>query len=134
VRSEGVRLDDAAPVGIECYRSPLTDALSPMVFVGKAPSGPSHVRHFHRFERGDDIVADPARVRNLRVRADPNSLVNAVAEVFGELAEEVAVNLRASPGTSTDSWIFCATATGTAIATTSRVKLAKSERTSGDPA
>jgi hypothetical protein len=69
-----------------------------MVFVGKAPAGPAHVRHLYSFERGDDIVADPARVRNLRVRADPNSLVNAVAEVFGELAEEVAVNLRASPG------------------------------------
>ena len=69
-----------------------------MVFVCEAPAGPAHVRHLYRFERSDDIIANPARVRNLGVRADPDSFVNTVAEVLGELAEEIAVNLRAGLG------------------------------------
>ena len=98
VRSEGIRLDYAAPVGIECYRSLRTDAFAPVVFVCEAPAGPAHVRHFYRFERSDDIIANPARVRNFGVRADPDSFVNTVAEVLCKLAEEIAVNLRTGLG------------------------------------
>ena len=63
-------------LGIECYRSLRTDAFAPVVFVCEAPAGPAHVRHFYRFERSDDIIANPARVRNFGVRADPDSFVN----------------------------------------------------------
>lgn len=84
-------------------------------------------------KRSNDVVTDPACVWNLGVGADPDAFVNTVAEVFGELAEEVAVNLRVLE-TSTGIWTFCAAATGTVTATASRVKLARSERTSEDPA
>src|SRR5262245_8529725 len=96
--SESVWLDYAAPVGIECYGSLRADAFAPVIFIGEASAGPAHVGHLQCFECGDNVVTDSARVWNLGICADPDAFVNTVAEVFGELAEEVAVNLRAGLG------------------------------------
>ena len=71
---------------------------APVVFVGEAPARPAHVRHLDRLERGNDVVANAAGVWNRRVGADPDPFINAVAEVLGELAENVAVDLRAGLG------------------------------------
>ena len=78
------------------------DAVAPVVFVGEAAARPADVRHLQRLERGDDVVADAARVRDAGVRADPDALVDAVAEMLGELAEDVAVDLRPGFDASTD--------------------------------
>jgi len=80
-------------VTVRCGPTPLRQWYS-----SEAPAGPAHVRHFYRFERSDDIIANPARVRNFGVRADPDSFVNTVAEVLCKLAEEIAVNLRTGLG------------------------------------
>ena len=95
VRPERVRLDDAAPVGIDLRRARRTDAFAPVVVVGEAAARPPHVRHLQRLECRDDVVADAARVGDGRAGTDPHALVDALAQVLGELAEEVAVDLRA---------------------------------------
>jgi hypothetical protein len=98
----------------------------------EAASRPAHVRHVYRFEHCDDIVTDSARGWDFGVDADPNSFVNAVAEVFGKLVEMLrsifAPVLVASTAIST----FCAYVTG--MVTANRIKQAKSARTSEDPA
>ncbi|EEF21909.1 conserved hypothetical protein, partial [Ricinus communis] len=66
-----------------------------MVFVGEAAAGPAHVRHLDRFQRRHHVVADAARVGDGRIAADPDAAVDAVSKVFGELAEDVAVDDRA---------------------------------------
>ena len=71
------------------------DALAPVIFVGEAAARPADVRHLDRLQRGDDVVADAARIGDRRIGADPYAFVNAVAEMLGELAEDVAVDLRA---------------------------------------
>jgi hypothetical protein len=91
-------LDYAAPVGIECYCSLRSDAFAPVIFIGETAARPAHVRHLYPFERSDDITANPPRVRNFGVGADPDAFVDAMAEVFGKLAEYVAVDLRARFG------------------------------------
>src|SRR5262249_289909 len=95
VRSESVRLDHAAPVRIErdCTLVGWPNSVPPVVFVGKASAGPAHVRHLNRLQRGDDIVANSASVRNRGVRAHPDSLVDAMSKMFRELSEKVAINL-----------------------------------------
>ena len=71
------------------------DSVAPVVLVGEAAARPADVRHLERLQRGDDVVADAAGVGDGRVGADPDAFVDAVAEVFGELAEDIAVDLRA---------------------------------------
>src|SRR5690242_15964940 len=94
VRAEGIGFNDAAPVRIESYRSVGTDAVAPVISVGKAAAGPPHVRNLQRLECSDDVVADAARVRDFGVRTDPDAVVNPVPEMLRELAEKIAVNGR----------------------------------------
>ena len=98
MRAKGVRLDDAAPVGIEGHRSRRSDAVAPVVFIRKATAGPANVRNLNGFQRSDDIIADATRVRDFGIRTDPYPLINSVSEMLGELAEEVAVDLGAGFG------------------------------------
>ncbi len=100
VRPETVRLGHAAPVRIERdgARAGRSDAVAPVVFVGEAAAGPANVGDLERLERGHDVVADAAGIWDGGRGADPDALVHAVAEVFGELAEDVAVDLRAGFG------------------------------------
>ncbi len=74
------------------------DALAPVIFVGKAAAGPANVRHLDRFQRRHDVVANAASVWDLGIGPDPNAFVNAVAQMLGELPENVAVDLRAGFG------------------------------------
>ena len=76
VRAEAVRLGHAAPVRVERDGSPIhrTDALAPVVLVGETAARPADVRHLQRLQRGDDVVADAARVGDRRVGADPDAL------------------------------------------------------------
>ena len=94
MRAECVRLDHSAPVGIECCGS-LTDAVAPVVVVGKAAARPADVRHLKRLERGDHVIANAARVRDRGIWTDPYAIVDAVPEMLSKLAKNVAINLRA---------------------------------------
>ncbi len=98
MRSEGVRLNDAAPIRIECCGSLATYPFAPVIFIGETPARPPHVWNFQRFECGDNVIADAACIWNSGIRADPDSFVDAVTQMFCELAEEVTVNFRAGLG------------------------------------
>jgi hypothetical protein len=69
-----------------------------MVFVSEATTWPADVWYFQSLKRSHNIVANASRVRDVGIRTNPDTLVNAMAEVFGELAEDVAVDLRARLG------------------------------------
>jgi hypothetical protein len=64
-----------------------------MIFVGKAPSGIPNIRHFDRSERIYDIISNTPGVGDLGILSNPDAAINAVAEMFGELAENVTVDL-----------------------------------------
>ena len=64
----------------------VADAVAPVVLVGEAAAGPAQHRHAELLERGDDVVAEAARVGDRRVLADPDAFVDQAAEVLGELA------------------------------------------------
>jgi hypothetical protein len=98
VRAESVGLDHAAPVGVQRYGSLSTDAVPPMVFVGKATARPADVGNLDRLKSSHNVIANAACVRDRGIRANPDSVVNPMAEMLGELSENVAVDLRRCPG------------------------------------
>jgi hypothetical protein len=69
-----------------------------VILIGEAAPGPTNVRHFDRFQGANDIVANATSVRDLGIRPDPNTFVNAVSKMLGELPENVTVDLGASFG------------------------------------
>src|SRR5699024_1584853 len=96
VGAEGVVLDDVAPVRVH-HPGPLlarTDAVPPVVVVGEAAAGPAQVRDLQRAQRGDHVVADAARVRDLGVLPHEEAAVDAAPQVLGEMAVEVAADGR----------------------------------------
>src|ERR1035437_4080169 len=98
MRSKRVRLGHSAPVGVESHGPLRADTLSPVVFIGKAAAGPANVRHLYRFQGANHIVANPASIRDFGIRPDPNTFIHAVAKMFSELPENVAVDLRSGLG------------------------------------
>ena len=68
------------------------DAVAPVVVVGKAAAGPAEVRNVDRLEGVDDVGPHAAGVGDLRFFADPDAVVDAAAEVLGELAVEMAAD------------------------------------------
>src|SRR5690606_35285535 len=97
VGAEAVGLGHAAPVGVDLDPALVarTDAVAPVVLVGETAAGPAHHRHLQLLQRRDHVVAVAAGVGDLRILAHPDAAVDAVAQVFGELAEEVAAHLGA---------------------------------------
>ena len=95
MRAEGVGLD-LAPGVIAHPRAffARTDAVAPVVGVGETAARPAEIRDLDRAQGGDDVGAETADVGDGRVLADPEALVHAAAEVLGELAENVAADLR----------------------------------------
>ena len=94
VRAELVGLRRVVPpdVGAERPLVARADAVAPMVAVGKAAAGPAEIRDFNFLERGDNVVAHAAGVRELCVFADPQAVVNAAAQMLGEMSVDVAVD------------------------------------------
>ena len=96
--SKRVRLNHAAPVGIERYRSRTANSVAPVVFVCETPAWPANVWHMDRLQRLNDIVANAAGIGDCRVRPDPYPIIDAMSQMLGELAENIAVDLRAGLG------------------------------------
>src|SRR6185436_12234399 len=94
VRAEMIVLHHAAPVRVDHRRPrlPRADAVAPMVLVGKTAAGPADLRRLDLFQRSDDVVADAAGVRNRRVFAHPDALVDAMAEMLREMAVDVGID------------------------------------------
>jgi hypothetical protein len=68
-----------------------------VVLLREATARPAHDRYPQALERRDDVVANAALVRDRRVLADPDALVDAAAEVLGEVAVDVALDGRTRP-------------------------------------
>src|SRR5438270_246047 len=85
--SKSIRLDNAAPIWIQRYRPFVfwPNAITPVVFICKAAARPAHVRNFYGFKSSYNVVADAARIRDGRIWPNPNTLINAMAEMLGEL-------------------------------------------------
>lgn len=85
---------NASPMSVEDGRALFAraDAVLPMVFIGETTARPAQDGDLDFFESGDDVIANAAPVRNCAVFADPKTLVDASAEMFGKLAVDVAVN------------------------------------------
>ncbi len=97
VSAERVGFRHPSPVGVEgrrprCARA---DAITPMVLIGEATAGPAHQRHVQVAQSRDDVVAEAMRIGDGRVLANPDAFVDSPAQVFRELAVDVAVDLRA---------------------------------------
>ena len=88
VRAEAVVLDGAAPVVVHHLRALLagTDAVHPVVFVGKAAAGPAQDGHAELLQGVEHVGAVALDVGYRRVLAHPQAAVDAGAQVFGKLA------------------------------------------------
>src|SRR5437868_1469529 len=91
--SESVRLNHTTPVRIKRHRSLWTNAFAPVVFVSKATAWPADVWDLQCLQRGNHVVAHAPCVRDVGIGANPDPLVNSMAQMFRELAEDVAVDL-----------------------------------------
>src|SRR5215469_190427 len=98
LRAESIWLNDTAPAGIEPGHSFRAYAVAPVILIGEAAAWPANVWHLERLQRGDHIVADAEGVRDRGVWTNPNSVVNAVAEMFSKLTEDIAVDFLAGLG------------------------------------
>ena len=94
VRAHGIRLFHAAPVGVDLGRAlgARADAILPVVFIGKATARPAHQGHMQLFQRAQHVVAPALGIRNGGFRADPHALVDARAQMFGELPVHILVD------------------------------------------
>src|SRR5262249_8443365 len=97
VRAKMVVFNNSAPMGID-HDGPLfrwPNAIFPVVLVGEASARPAQDRHLDGLKRGDDGVSDAARIRDRVLRAHPEPLIDAMAEMLRKLT----VNIAADSGT-----------------------------------
>ena len=88
VCSEWIVLDSAAPVIVDLCRAVFgrTYAVAPVIFVGKASSGPSHYGHFEIAQGLEHVVTVAWSVGDRWVGAYPQASVYAWTEMLGKLA------------------------------------------------
>src|SRR5439155_4419940 len=68
------------------------DSVAPVIAVGEAAAWPPDDWRLDLFHLVDERLADPIDVRNLRVLADPDAVVDDAAEVLGEMAVQLRVD------------------------------------------
>ena len=81
VRAKGVAFQTVPPV-ILAHRAFIarTNAIAPMIFIGKATARPAYQRHVHGFEGAHHVVTPAFGIRDLGLRADPQAAVLAGAD------------------------------------------------------
>src|SRR5690606_6240897 len=96
MRAERIRLGLIAPRAIHGARTLIarTDAVAPMIELGKTTARPTHEWHTNLAQRRNDITADPAHVGDRRVLADPDAFVDAAPEMLDEVAVDVRIDFR----------------------------------------
>ena len=72
-------------------RAGLADAIAPVVSVGEAATGPTKIGSANPLHVVDKLLADSIYVRDLRIPAYPDTVVDNAAQVL----DEVSVNMRA---------------------------------------
>ena len=89
LRGVGRHLRVGPEVGARGALVARADAVAPVVAVGEAAAGPAEDRRLDGFRRSDERRADTEGVRDLRVFADPDAVVDDSAEVLDEVAVDL---------------------------------------------
>jgi len=63
-----------------------------VILVCEAAAGPADVGDFEFPECGDNVIPDPARIWDGRIRPNPDALVQPMSKILGKLSEEVAID------------------------------------------
>src|SRR5690554_5627707 len=89
-----VVLGYSTPMGINhggtfFFRS---NAILPMIFVGKTTPGPTQYWHFQSLQCFYYVIPNTPSVGNLRIRSYIDSFVDTSSEVFREMSIDVSVN------------------------------------------
>ena len=97
VRAEAIVLHHASPVGVDHALAVFlrADALLPVIFVGKASARPAQHRQTDAFERLHNVRAHAVDIRDGAVLAHKETVVDAAAEMFGEIAVDLRLDDRA---------------------------------------
>ena len=92
--SETIVFSNSPPRSIDKRRSCRfwSNPVPPMVPVCKATSRPPEYGGFDLLHRLDDIGPDAPNVRHLRTLAHPESAINTMAEMFGEMTVDVSAD------------------------------------------
>ena len=92
--SERIVFNNTAPIGIYHLFSVFfrTDAVFPMVFVGKTAAGPTQNGNPHFFKCIYGVATHTVFVWYFRIFADIKSLVNTSAEMFAEMAVNILID------------------------------------------
>src|SRR5437868_1019325 len=93
MRAEGIGVY-AAPTRVGPSRTLVarTDTVTPVILVGETATGPAQYGNIQFFQRSNNVVTQAARVRDRRVFAHPQAIVDQTAEVLGKLAVDVTVD------------------------------------------
>src|SRR5512146_1421428 len=81
-----VNVDPAGALVVRAY------TILPMIIVGKATARPTNDGWFHPAQGLDDISAKTSHVGDGRILADPDAVINAAAEVLGEMTVDIRVD------------------------------------------
>ena len=94
VRAEVVVLDHAAPMRVDHLRTLFArpDAVLPVILVGETATRPAEHRDLQLAQGRDHVVANAPRVGNRRILAHPDATVDAVAQMLGKVAVDVAIH------------------------------------------
>ena len=65
------------------------NSITPVVAVGKATAGPANHRRSQLFQAIDKFFADAIVVRHLGVFSHPDAVINAAAQMLGEMAVDI---------------------------------------------
>ena len=98
--AEAVVVGDAAPMDIDARGAPgaRADAVAPVVEIGETAARPAHHGNMDRLQRLHHVLAIAMDVGDRALFAHPDAAVNSGAQMLGELAIDMAVNLRPGPG------------------------------------
>ena len=96
VSAELVGFGNASPVGVYGNWSLVArpDSISPVILVCEASSWPAHHGNFERSQCGDDVLPKSSLVRNCRMVAHPNAVIDAMPQMLGELTVDVTIDDR----------------------------------------
>ena len=88
MRAECIILGNAAPVRIDHFPAHcrLTDTVLPMIFICKAAARPPQNRHSDLTKSLNDILPDTADIRDRRIGADIDALIDAASEMLCKMA------------------------------------------------
>src|SRR5262249_18312865 len=89
-----VVLSAAPPVCVNHRRAFFSgpDTVRPVILVGEAASRPAQDWNLASLKRRHDVVSNAPRIRNRALLADPESIIDAVAEMLGEVPVDIAID------------------------------------------